>query len=382
MIFLATVSSAISFTKKMLKMQKNRDIMILILTSPISKLYEIEKISNFALFWTQRISHKLKNLLLYIRIKDWWNYIIPPILSFYFIGLLVSNNKTLISIIYDFTSVLFLSTFVASFGFFLNEWSDIKDDAIAKKPNQLSSLSNKHKWTILLLLLVGIYITLSITGRDNVLILFLCLIQIGLLILYSVMPFRLKRNKYAAIIIDALYSGTLFYIIAANIGSSKNIPFQLIMLIFIWAIIKGIRNIIHHLIQDKKHDEVLNLQTLATTTEIHSLKKIILYFLLPTEIISYLFILYNIPYNKIFIAYFLLYCIYILYRKNYVIPFVLKREIPLGQNNLTEINLFYERYFPFIVLIALIYNNYRIILLLLLYIIVFYLDAFIRKKQG
>lgn len=325
----------------------------------------------------------LRKLVDYFRIQDWWKYLIPPILSFYFIGLLISAhiNKTFISIIFDVSTIFLLSIFIASFGFFLNEWTDIKDDAIAHKANRVVDLSLRSKWLIFAILLLSIYSLISIIKWNRTSTLLLCFVQLALLVLYSVKPFRLKRNKYAAVVLDALYSGTLFYIIGFNIGSATIVKEHLIYFIFIWGFCRGIRNIIHHLIKDKSHDEALDFKTMATSMNIDKLKQITLWFLLPVETIIFLLILYFVPFNYILMSSFVLYCLYTFFRKNYKIPLLLKRTSPIESNTLTEINLYYEKYLPFLTLMLLVYTDARLIVVLVFYIFMFYGNTLIQKMK-
>lgn len=310
----------------------------------------------------------MNKLFTYIRLKDWWSFIIPPIISFYYLQLLTKDTKLLsfYNISFDFINFILLSIFVAAFGFFLNEWSDINDDKIAGKKNVLYNLSKKKiKFYFIFIVLVNILAILFIDWNPFTILLLTT--QYLLFITYSVYPFRLKRNKYATLIIDALYSGTLFYILAFTIKSKIiEINFLQVTLIFIWGFIKGIRNIIHHLIQDEKHDKKLQIKTIATTTNYKNLLHFATYFLIPFEVLIFTFFLYTVPYNYFFLVSYLLFFLYVLNRKKHIIPFLLKRNQEIKTNKFTDINLYYEILLPLLSLFLLSVRDNRFIIIFLL----------------
>ncbi len=315
----------------------------------------------------------LKNIFSYLRAKDWLIYIIPPILSFFYIGLLENNLETVSinQVLYKFWLLFLLSICVASFGFFINEWTDIKDDALALKQNQLAQLSITFKCGILSVLVISIACLLYLFLKIQPLIFVLCSIQLLLFIFYSVKPFRLKRNKFAALILDALYSGTLFYVIAYMLGTSQALRWNVLVPMVCWSFTKGIRNILYHLIQDKKYDAVLDFKTVATSIHTSNLKQAILKIILPFEVICYVLFLMQLNFGIIFLVSFVLYLLYIFNREKYIIPFLWKRKTKIDRNQLTEINLFYERYLSIIVLSVLMYRDMKYIVLGLFSILLF-----------
>ena len=304
----------------------------------------------------------------YIRLKDWWSFIIPPIITFYCIGLILINSKssTLSTLLFSFVLFLVLTISTAAFGFFINEWSDIKDDTIAGKENTLSNAKQHTLILLLLFIISGIVVSAYLLKLNKITQIIIC-VQLILLLLYSVPPFRLKRFKYLAVILDATYSGALFYILAIIIGSNYH-RFSIIWmyLLFFWSITKGIRNILHHLIQDKKYDAALRFKTVATANNTSTLE-------------HFIFFLYRFYYGKLFITMYLLYWVYIIFRKNYIIPFIIKRKQTITRSMSTEINLFYEKIFPLFVFIVLCYKDVRMLILFALYLIVFFIPMVLKK---
>lgn len=317
----------------------------------------------------------------YIRLKDWWNYILPPVFGIYFLGLLNNPIVDFYATVIDFLCFFFLTVSVAAFGFLLNEYTDIEDDEKAKKINVLREVKNPKIYFLffgLILLIIISYATLGWSYPT----LMLLLLQLLFFILYSVKPFRLKRYPFVAIILDALYSGTIFYMIAFLLSSETNSKDIVILsIIFIWSFVKGIRNILHHLMMDKLNDERLSYNTLATLNKEQKLYNIATRFLLPTEIILFIILLSLFPFKYYTITIYILYIFYFIFRKEYKVPFLIKRTQKINSNFLTDLNWYYENVFPLSVLLLLSYNNLRCLVLLLLYSLFLYLPKYFMEKQ-
>lgn len=286
-----------------------------------------------------------------IRIKDWWNYILPPVVGFYGWGLYQSGLPFADSI-FLFAGFLLLTISVASFGFYLNEWTDIKDDMAAGKTNTLSELTESIRWFFLLIIFlqmwIGFYISIS-----NLHATLLFAVQIICFIIYSCPPLRLKKNLYAAPLLDALYSGTIFYLLSININYPTFFNLSItqkgeLIFLFLWAILRGGRNIILHFLFDSKNDAAINQETIGTRYNHLYISKFLYRFLLPAEILCFLGFCF-IGLDKPAIILGIIYIVFILYwfkRKTYIIPFLLKRKVKSMDNELYDINIFYEVVLP------------------------------------
>jgi 4-hydroxybenzoate polyprenyltransferase len=203
-----------------------------------------------------------QKILKAIRLHDWWHFILPPIFAFYLTGIQLSHSESgLFEILSGLIKVIALAIPVASFGFFLNEWTDISEDAAAGKANYVAGLSFSLRVGVLFVIIIAAA-GILIAGNFPPSVLVLLLIQLLLLIAYSVLPVRLKRFPIAAVILDALYSGPLFFMIALILSmGTPEIRFLLMALIF--GFLKGLRNIIFHLEQDKNYDLAAGKKTFA-----------------------------------------------------------------------------------------------------------------------
>lgn len=320
-------------------------------------------------------------LLSIIRFHDWWNYIIPPVLLFYGLGLLLIDTSKLkiINIFVDYLYFLALTTCTAAIGFYINEWTDIRDDKIAKKNNHTEGTTLFQRLIILILILLCIIYT-STKIHWSMFSFSLLIFQFSLFILYSVYPLRLKRFKYVAIILDALYSGTIFYIIAISIASANTVNIRLVLSIFLWGVCKGVRTFILHLIKDRTSDKLLDFDTIATTNSAVKLNKIILHILLPLELILHLSILLALPYALFFILIYLVFLIHIHFRALYYIPLILKRTKKIKVHFLMDFNILYDAAMPLGLMCVLIYKDYRLSVVCFISLLLFATPNYYTKK--
>jgi 4-hydroxybenzoate polyprenyltransferase len=243
--------------------------------------------------------------------------------------------------------IYLLSIATASFGFFLGEWTDINDDLNAKKENTVIQLEITKRYLLLIFLAVFISIIIYFLNL-NLVLLSIVILQFVCFILYSVPPFRLKENKIFAVILDSIYSGSLYYFLAFSIININN---YLAYLLIVWALAKGIRNIIVHLIKDKENDRIANIKTIGNTVDLQKIKRFNNLILL---IETCFFVLGLIHYNLYPIIFlFILFLIYWTFRDNYKIPFLVKRKEVMHRNKDLDINYFYEFYLPISLLILI-----------------------------
>lgn len=202
----------------------------------------------------------LRRLLAAVRVNEWWHHILPPIIGFYFLGTTYTSSADILAICAGLGKLLFISIPVAAFGYYLNEWTDIEDDRAGGKRNFAGPLSVKNRWLLFSSIMTGIlagliFLPLSLEIR------LLIVLQVTLLSLYSCQPFRLKRVPWAAVMLDALYSGTIFFVLAFLLSGSAS--FQTILLIIMTGLLKGVRSIIHHLMLDADKDAASGQRTVA-----------------------------------------------------------------------------------------------------------------------
>ncbi len=307
-----------------------------------------------------------------IRFDTWWNFIIPPILAFVYLLLLLLD--ILLGDALFFTGqILVWMAGAASFGYFVNNLCDTKNDARAGKENETTLVPVPLKIVIIgvsLLCALVPWIYLS----DSLLSFGLVLFHLVLLCIYSVPPLRLKNNVYLGIIIDTLYSIVVpLLIVFAAFNDKWTIDkFNLLIAgIICWSFLKGLRNILMHQLNDRKSDLKAQHTTLVLKIGPAGTVNGINYFILPVEIIVFSFIC---VYISFFIDYFYAgFCIFLLFTclkfslwKIFVLP---PRHFRL--KFLYFLNDFYEEWLPVIAIVFLVLHKIEYLVLLMLHILLF-----------
>ncbi|MCO5249507.1 MAG: UbiA family prenyltransferase [Chitinophagales bacterium] len=274
-----------------------------------------------------------------IRIRDWWSSILIPVVSFYFIGLLYSRNIIVDDYLKNAVRLLLLSITTASFGFYLNEFTDVKDDLKAGKKNAVSMLS-KPKAIVFLLFIIFVMGLSSLPFWREGKIIYLFLVQLLLFIVYSCPPIRLKRNPYIAVLLDSLYSGTLFFIIALFYSDVFLTP-SILFLTIGFGVFRGLRNILYHVTKDIEVDKKAGQKTIAHIAHYQTLLTLqaILFFL---EILCLLFVVYYA--SNITFAITLFGIMILLFKRNYYTHYEKKESNK--ERWLSEINTIYEVWLP------------------------------------
>lgn len=291
-----------------------------------------------------------------IRIQDWWNAILIPVIIFYLSGLIISEKKIDILYFINLLQLLFLSASTAAFGFYLNELTDIECDLKAGKKNIVSTFSNQTRMVYLITIIVLLILS-SIPFWGSKLIFSLIILQIALLMIYSCPPLRWKNNPYIAVLLDSLYSGTIFYFVALVWAGVKLVP-QIWIPTLIFGLSKGLRNIIYHIDKDADKDLKAGQKTMAHISHTRSLFRVQVYLMIP-ELISILCLI--IQTSKVAIILSIIGLLNLLTKINYY-TFYQKDNDDQKKMWLGEINTLYEVWIFLALLISLnIGVNWKII---------------------
>lgn len=203
------------------------------------------------------------NIIKLFRIKDW------------LITKLLFNLSFVLSVFY-FTNPSFefvmvtvglMCTYIISigaFGYFVNDWFDSKADQLSGKSNSTSNLNFTLKTVISIILIsIGTIPFLLLLSESDIYF-YLLIIQIALLLLYSVPPIKLKHNVFG-ILSDSLFSFIIpalisLFIVVQNYNKSvlEN-PFFIVLVL--WLFFLGIRSILIHQLKDFENDLLSKTRT-------------------------------------------------------------------------------------------------------------------------
>jgi hypothetical protein len=200
-------------------------------------------------------------------------------------------------------------------------------------------------------------------------------LEFFLFIIYAFPPFRLKEKGIWGVMTDALYAHVIPALLAAyTFFLIGNRQFQLwkefILILIVWQISLGIRNILLHQILDFDNDCTSGNKTFVVKYKVQFSENVLKRFLFPIEIISLGFLFYIISTQFLFFTIgYLLFFVYTLLE-----IFVFKNQNkPQNYRGVYYqfFDNFYLDWFPLLILIALIISDFYFIILFSLHIILF-----------
>lgn len=309
-----------------------------------------------------------------LRLSDWWNFILPPILAFVYLFVLLFNCDVYDVMILVGLIILWMVG-AASFGYFFNDVCDIKSDNSAGKKNNSTGLSGKTRFIIISgSLILATVPWLWITGE--IFIWALVIVHLLLLVLYSAPPIRFKNNIFLGIICDALYSILVpllivFFAVWDMAAQGNNYVLPLIIIIC-WAFFKGIRNILLHQMNDRKNDRRAGQTSFVLRFGPYFTLNAINYIILPAEFI--LFFLLNLLVSKSIHNFYWGLLVFLIFTFLKFSLWKLFTRIPKRQFKKKFIyfmNDFYEEWMPVIALGFMMLSDWRFIILLLLHLLLF-----------
>lgn len=317
---------------------------------------------------------QIKSIKHFLRFNDWWNFVVPPCLSFIYLLIYFKSISFNDSAVY--IALLLISIIgTAGYGYFVNDVCDIEFDRLAGKRNMASKLNVFIRSIIIILLLViafAPWLFLPLNYFNFGLFIF----QLLLLTIYSVKPIRLKQFIYQGALTDALYNGTVFFLILISVFNMMNenkIQYYNLFLInvFFWGLFKGIRNILLHQLKDRKNDNKANTPTLVLHLKPVRTVYIIDFIVLPIEFILFtlLIILISLHINY----YYLWFIAFILFT---LIKFSFWKLPKLSYRQslfkfLYFMNDFYEEWMPVITLTYLSFIDIHFIIILIVHLAIF-----------
>lgn len=285
---------------------------------------------------------------------------------------------------------LILSAGIGGIGYLFNDYNDIEQDKQQGKQNIFNSLS---KIKIFFLSIVFIVFTiipwflLPFTKISFCLI----LIEFALFYVYAFYPFRWKEKGLLGVFADAMYAHVTPSLLATYTFSLFKTSTQfvvspiIIICLFIWLFIFGIRNIFIHQIEDLENDKKTNIKTWIQEIGKDNIKKFIFFYIVPVEfgLFVVLQLLLPTPIKAILIFYFIYFFAYFI--KKYFVnkfPFFIREN---WKNNTVFyffngnlLNEYYEKFLPVIIIVSFCFTDIEYLFLLLFHLI-FFLPIYLKR---
>lgn len=268
---------------------------------------------------------------------------------------------------------------IGGIGYLINDYTDIEEDNLANKWNIFTKLKPKQLVPISILLVLCAIVPWFYFPFTEISLAFL-VIEFLLFALYSFPPFRLKEKGLAGIILDALYAQVVpiaFAVYTFSLLDDNRFELQpFYFLVLTWTFLLGFRNILKHQLDDFELDKLSKVKTFVQGKSPLLLKRTILQFIVPIEVILFAAMLLSTNLKLIIItATFAIYSVLYFFRRRHEILVDGKLIIPSFFNFVNEriLNEFYERWLGLLVLLLMVglMNNFQYGILLLLHCILF-----------
>ena len=316
-----------------------------------------------------------RNTVENLRFALWWNHLIPPVLATIYFAIALNGTPFNHAMIYVFEFIPIMIG-IAGLGYFMNDLADFKDDKSVGKKNIVNALPKKQLFLLVLFLLLCVIFPWTFLEL-NWQVVALLLIQFGVYFLYSFPPFRFKERGILGILSDTFYGHvnpilvTIFTFLIISESYLWDVTIYPIGLIVLWAMSKGIRNIMLHQLDDRKNDLktgsntfVLRMGALKSVNKINRA-------ILPIEISLVIILVFMasaiLPF---FYAGFLLFLFFTWLKFNGPKFLVMPRR-QFTFKFLYFMNNFYEEWLPILILISLSINRPVFLVLLVIHLILF-----------
>jgi len=328
-----------------------------------------------------------------IRAGHWWKYKAAHILGFaYFYFFLLQLPLKESAIILMLSAVTIVG--VAGLGYVINDLYDIEPDRVAGKRNRMERFSRPVR-VLIMLTLVVVALLPWLYLKSNVWIWILMAFEIFLFGIYAHPLTRLKERSLWGPVCDALYGHAVPVLIACLTYQQyfEEVPYPVLPFfaaLLIWQFFKGLRNIFLHQMEDHDGDVAAGLKTFTIKLGPRYIYRLIVKQLLPLEWLSGTLLAYILFTHAPFIG-----VAFGLFMLLYILGHGLFRNTKTGaenfrmNTNLYFLNDWYEDYFPWVFLAAMLTVESNYIALAVFHLLMFpetlvkiFKDIWLALKEG
>lgn len=306
-----------------------------------------------------------------IRTNDWLYSFVPLIFGHLYLWITILDIPLSTDLVAHLLLSLLTTFGIAGLGYFINEYFDIEDDTKAGKVNKLTRISNNYSFFIVVLLLFCTISPWFVLPFDWISLALLSL-QFFLYIIYSVKPFRVKKNPFLSNLIDCLYAYLIplllsfytFFLIHPNAFDFAVVVLYTVLMFFV-----GLRNIFVHQIVDIFNDKRIGYLTLPRILGIRKSNLFILISLV-VEVVLFSIIIFQIVWINSILGFLIIPFIYLTIRGLY--QFVkAKRKVFVYKPLRNFTDVIYQFWLPFCLLLALTASNIYWMIALVFHLLLF-----------
>lgn len=318
------------------------------------------------------MGNPVKNIIQIFRPKDWYSSKATGLAGLLFLFALKFELKFgvfLKILIPSFCTLVGL----AALGYLINDLSDQKTDTLADKSNFFNQSGTEKKFAAFFLAFLFAFAPWFFLPFNEIVGGFLAA-EMLLFSIYSFKPIRLKDKPAFGIATDALYAHVVPALFAGYtfwLCSEVEFPIWFFISLGVWQFLAGIRNIIQHHILDRKGDRASGSYNIFNTNGKATIQ-LVSKQILPFE--TLFFIVFISSLGTVSVAYILLFIAFLIgssFTWRNALVWKVRTKLNVG---LFSPAFFYEHRLGLISGIILSKNDYRYLLALFVYILVFQVD--------
>jgi 4-hydroxybenzoate polyprenyltransferase len=229
---------------------------------------------------------KIATDLYLVRPRAWWFNKVP--LSVTLVLLLVDGRSVDLAIISALILVVLTVCAVGNYGYALNDLYDIDEDERATRANAAATIGRRRTgWIVMASAVLACLLGTAAAGWPGGAV---TLLELGLPLIYSLPPWRIKERKWLGVVADALaahvYPAMLALMTMAHLHI-RSVPPMLILSLLAWSAAIGIRGILSHQLHTAERDRQAGLRTVVHDIGHIRLERFIAVVLLPIEVIGF-----------------------------------------------------------------------------------------------
>lgn len=180
----------------------------------------------------------------------------------FFVLLLLCNSIYRNDIFIDFFVLLISYIFIGIAGFLLNDFFDAEPDRIARKNNITLKYKPMYVAIVIFILIIS---GLALSSTISINIVYLLLVQLALLIAYSIKHIRLKERGILGVVTDATYAHLIPEIILLILMNKFSNQFFVPVFFLLMSFSIGLRDILIHQLKDYENDKKSNTKTFVSS---------------------------------------------------------------------------------------------------------------------
>ncbi|MEM7479623.1 MAG: UbiA family prenyltransferase [Acidobacteriota bacterium] len=224
-----------------------------------------------------------------LRLGDWWPHLVPVVVACLYGSLVLGAEPAAMA--RKLPGFLVALVALATFGYTLNDLCDAAQDRRAGKPDALAGAGGAKIRLGLVVVSLAVGLVAWATVEAPALATGFLALHLLLLMVYSVPPLRWKERGLLGVLADALYGHLLPVAITLLVFAPAPDDRWLGGAVIVWALAKGLRNILLHQIEDRKGDRRAGIATFGSSQPPLRVLSLVNRLFLPVEIVTLVLLL-------------------------------------------------------------------------------------------